>query len=486
MGPSDYSVGESFASRRRLFRLALPSFLLLALTGEVTVAFADPSAPTDEERATARALGTEGVQMAASGDCRNAIDKLSRAEALVHAPTTALPLAQCEVQTGKIIAGTELLNRLVNEPLPPNAPPSWVDARRRAQAILAPAQARIARLKIHVDPAAGLPGPVTVTVDGTPVPPALLDADRLTDPGGHHISARQGALAADTDVQLGDGQALSVSLALGAGPGGASRGAASPAAGFGPAQPYPPTAPYPPPAGEPPPPGGPAQTAAPAPSESPSAPREEDTGLALGVRLGFGLPLGNADGESGDGLSQIISDEVPIWIDAGYRFTPNWFVGGYFMYGLGFLGGGLTGPSIGCGQGTIACSIHDVRAGVEAAYHVLPAGRLDPWFGLGIGYDWLGGSVSFVDANGMNQSFGVGDHGWEFVNIQAGLDIKKVMPNLGFGPFVAFTFSEYSTEDTPTTNTNTGLIGSSSQSISNTSLHEWLMFGVRGEYDVQL
>ncbi len=482
MGTSDYSAGESLALRRRFLRVALvaSSPLLLALTGEVTVAFADPSAPTDEERATARALGTEGVQMAASGDCRNAIDKLSRAEALVHAPTTALPLAQCEIQVGKIIAGTEILNRLVNEPLPPNPPPSWIDAKRRAQSILAPAQARIAKLKIHVDAAAGVPGPVAVTVDGTPLPAALLDADRLTDPGGHHVSARQGTLTADTDVQLGDGQALSVSLALGAGPGGASQGPASPAAGFGQAPPYPPSGGYPPP------PGGPAQTAPP-PEAPPATPHEEDTGLALGVRLGFGLPLGNADGESGDGLSQIISDEVPIWIDAGYRFTPNWFVGGYFMYGLGFLGGGLTGPSIGCGQGTIACSIHDVRAGVEAAYHVLPAGRLDPWFGLGIGYDWLGGSVSFVDANGMNQSFGVGDHGWEFVNIQAGLDIKKVMPNLGFGPFVAFTLSQYDTESVKANdNTDTSVISSSSQSISNTSLHEWLMFGVRGEYDIQL
>jgi hypothetical protein len=500
MGTSDFCAGDSFAMRRRLLCMARPTLLVLAVWGEPSIALADPSAPTDEERATARALGTEGVQMAASGDCRNAVDKLSRAEALVHAPTTALPLAQCEIQLGKVIAGTEILNRLVNETLAPNAPPSWIDSKHRAQAILGPAQMRIAKLKIHVDPAVGAPGPVIVMVDGVPLPPALLDADRLTDPGGHHVSARQGALSADTDVQLGDGQALSVSLALGAGPGAADRGAASPTAGFGqaqpaPNQPYPPQGgDYPPAPGAAPPAGGPPQGPSPGQEASPSAPAGEFTGLALGVRLGVGLPLGDATGAAADGLSSIISAEVPVWFDAGYRFTPNWFLGAYFMYGFGFLGSGATDTNgaiavaLGapCGQLSLSCSIHDMRAGIDAAFHILPEGRLDPWLGLGVGYEWLGGNISYVDVNNVNQSFGVGDKGWEFVNIQAGLDIKKVFPNLGFGPFAALTFSEYSSAEVPSGNQTTGIISSSSVSVQNTSLHEWLMFGVRGEYDIQL
>jgi hypothetical protein len=487
MGTSDYYAGESLAMRRRLVRRAGPPLLLLAVCADATVAFADPSAPTDEERATARALGTEGVQMAASGDCRNAIDKLARAESLVHAPTTALPLAQCEIQLGRIIAGTEILNRLVNEPLPPNPPPPWTDAKHRAQSILGPAQARIAKLKIHVDPAAGAPGPVTVSVDGVPLPPALLDADRLTDPGGHHVSARQGTLTADTDVQLGDGQALSVSLALGAGPGGGARGAATPTAGFGQTQPPGPAEPYPQAGGPPPqggpPQGGPPQGGAPPPSDAaPSAPAEEFTGLALGVRLGVGLPFGSGEGATSIGMSDYISAEVPIWFDAGYRFTPNWFAGAYVMYGFGFVGSQFAS----CGQNNLACSIHDTRVGIEAAYHILPAGRLDPWVGLGFGYEWLGASLSGTDATtGASQSAGLGYHGWEFVNVQAGLDIKKVLPNLGFGPYVAFTLSQYGNFDAPTVNQNTGITGSTSGSIANTSLHEWLMFGVRGEYDIQ-
>jgi hypothetical protein len=499
MGTSDFCAGDSFAMRRRLSRIAGPSLLLLVVCGHATVALADPSAPTDEERATARALGTEGVQMAASGDCRNAIDKLSRAEALVHAPTTALPLAQCEIQLGKIIAGTEILNRLVNEPLAPNAPPSWIDSKHRAQAILGPAQLRIAKLKIHVDPAVGAPGPVIVMVDGVPLPPALLDADRLTDPGGHHVSARQGTLSADTDVQLGDGQALSVSLALGAGPGAADRGAASPTAGFGPGQPTVPNQGYPTQPGyaaatPAPPPAAGAEQSGPPGQESASS-KDEFTGLALGLRIGVGLPLGDASGAASDGMSNTIAAEIPIWFDAGYRFTPNWYLGAYFMYGVGFLGSdatntnGAIATTLGapCGQLSISCSIHDMRAGIDAAYHILPGGGFDPWLGLGVGYEWLAGNISYHDVgNNIDQSFGVGDKGWEFVNIQAGLDIKKVLPNLGFGPFVAFTFSEYSDAEVPAVNLNTRVIGNSSESIQNTSLHEWLMFGVRGEYDIQL
>jgi hypothetical protein len=359
---------------------------------------------------------------------------------------------------------------------------------------------RIARLKIHVDPAPGAPGPVLVMVDGVALPPALLDADRLTDPGGHHVSARQGTLAADTDVQLGDGQALAVSLALGAGPGASDRGAASPTAGFGPAQPmapsqaYPAQGGYPAAAGAPPSAWGPEQSPSSGPEASPP-PVNEFTGLALGVRIGVGLPLGSLSGAANDGLSNIISAEVPIWFDAGYRFTPNWYLGAYFMYGFGFLGSAATDPNgdfaaaLGspCGQQSVGCSIHDMRAGIDAAYHLLPGGRVDPWLGLGIGHEWLDGNISFVDpVTNLNQSFGVGYRGWEFVNVQVGLDIKKILPNLGIGPYAALTVSEYTTAEEPARNQPMGLITSSSVSVQNTSLHEWLMFGVRGEYDIQL
>jgi hypothetical protein len=168
---------------------------------------------TDDQKAAARILGTDGVRAAMAGDCHTAVDKLSRAEALVHAPTTALPLAKCQIQLGKLVAGTEILNRMLNETLPPNAPEPWVDAKRQVPALLEATAPRIGRLRVHVDRPAGATGDAQVTIDGSPIPAVLLDNDRPTDPGPHHVTATApGFTTAATDVSLTEGQSRTVSL----------------------------------------------------------------------------------------------------------------------------------------------------------------------------------------------------------------------------------------------------------------------------------
>jgi hypothetical protein len=75
----------------------------------------------------------------------------------------------------------------------------------------------------------------------------------------------------------------------------------------------------------------PATTAAAVPSG------EKESGVELGARTGFGLPLGEAskDNKMSDGFT----GHVPIQLDVGYRFTRNIYAGGYFMYGLGLTTG---------------------------------------------------------------------------------------------------------------------------------------------------
>jgi hypothetical protein len=163
--------------------------------------------------AAARSLGTTGVQLADSGDCVSAIPKLDAAEKLFHAPTTLERLGECEVKVGRLVAGTEHLNRVVREPLPPSPPPAFVSARQRAQAALGPALPRIAKLRIHVD---GAPtDKVMVTVDGEAVSSVLFDSDRPTDPGTHEVKAvATGYLTTTSSVTLKDGSSATVSLKL--------------------------------------------------------------------------------------------------------------------------------------------------------------------------------------------------------------------------------------------------------------------------------
>ncbi len=201
---------------------AVLALLFAAALADSAPARGDAEHPTDDEKASARVLGGEGVDLATRGECAGAVDKLAAAEALVHTPATAAALAQCEIHLGKLIAGTERLIRLLSEPLAPNAPRAVVDARHAAQSALDAAQLRIAKLRVHVDrPAgsAGLPDALEVSVDGRALSPALLDNDLPVDPGPHHVTARQdGLTSASADLALTDGEARAVSLALAAAP----------------------------------------------------------------------------------------------------------------------------------------------------------------------------------------------------------------------------------------------------------------------------
>jgi hypothetical protein len=172
-------------------------------------AFADDAKDT----AAARAFGQDGVMLAEQGKCTAAIEKLDRAEKLHHAPTTAGRLGECEIAVGKLIAGTERLQRLLREGLPPSPPKSFVTAMDRAQKVLDAALPRIASLRISLKaPAAAKP---TVTVDDETVSPALVGADIPTDPGPHKITASaKGYVSASQQVTLKDGETNGITLTL--------------------------------------------------------------------------------------------------------------------------------------------------------------------------------------------------------------------------------------------------------------------------------
>jgi len=62
----------------------------------------------------------------------------------------------------------------------------------------------------------------------------------------------------------------------------------------------------------------------------------------------------------------------------------------------------------------------------------------------------------------------------------AGADYK-LEPNFGIGPLVSLSLGEYSNQQICSAGGQCV-----STSISNSALHEWLTFGVRGAYDFKL
>lgn len=194
---------------QRLASLLLISTLTTTLVAPA--AFAQ-DAPQAENVAAARSLGLQGIKLADSGDCKGAIEKLSRAEALYHAPSILGRLGECQVHVGQVVAGTENLNRVVREELAANAPKAFKDAQTRARGVLNTALPKIARLTVKIEPADAKP---QVSVGGAPIPSALIGVERPTDPGTHEVVATApGYVEQRSSVTLAEGGAQELTLRL--------------------------------------------------------------------------------------------------------------------------------------------------------------------------------------------------------------------------------------------------------------------------------
>jgi hypothetical protein len=201
----------------------------------------------------------------------------------------------------------------------------------------------------------------------------------------------------------------------------------------------------------------------------------------FGARLAYGVPLGSLSGGNGNDLDHTVSNMiVPLWLNAGVRFLSHWYAGAYFSFGLTSISNQFSNNL--CSENGVGCSSNDTRLGIEAAYHVLPDGIVDPWFGLGFGYEWLSATVTGPLTNGAGTgTLSSGVDGWEFVNLMGGVDFRLLNGALGIGPFLSLSLAQFDHQSAPN-GTNGGTTGSS---ITSEALHEWFLIGAKGSYDVK-
>src|SRR3954469_9819767 len=127
---------------------------------ELGVAHAEEDTAT--ETAAARTLAVDGLKLAQSGKCDEAIPKLERSEKLHHSAIVLSRLGECQVSRGKLVEGTEMLRRVRREPLPASPSPALSKAYERAQVVLDTAKPKIAGLTISVSVPAGAELKLTV------------------------------------------------------------------------------------------------------------------------------------------------------------------------------------------------------------------------------------------------------------------------------------------------------------------------------------
>jgi hypothetical protein len=194
--------------------------------GLVLAVAAPLRAQTEEERAGARAVATEGAQAFNEGRWADAVDLFTRAESLVHAPPHLLYLARAHEKLGHLVKARELFQKIVRETLAPGAPEAFRSAQTEAATEAQQIEARLPYLTIRLEGNDGKE--VAVTMDGARVPPALLGVPRPVDPGEHKLEGvGQGLRAEMQTIQLAEAARESVTLKFVADPAATLPGAAA-------------------------------------------------------------------------------------------------------------------------------------------------------------------------------------------------------------------------------------------------------------------
>lgn len=170
--------------------------------------------------------------------------------------------------------------------------------------------------------------------------------------------------------------------------------------------------------------------------EGPAYPRRFEVGLSSGYSsASFGKALAS------EGFDSLWA--IPLTVDLDYRFAKHWSAG---VYGeLGFINN--SAPDVEDVDETIKGQ--HFRLGVEALYHSALDRRVQPWFGVGLGYDALRATyrerstylpIGAVDTGDPGRS--IRASGFELGHVQLGIDFALV-PGFAFGPFVGASVVAY-------------------------------------------
>jgi len=193
-------AGESMM--RLSLKVVPVALLLLSSTAAV--------AQTDLERATARDAANSGRAAFEAGQYEKAIDQFTRAEQLVHAPPHLLYLARAQTKLGKLVAAHETYLKITRETLKPNAPKAFSDAQAFAEQELPGVDARLPYVTVALQgaPADG----VSVDMDGTILPAAMIGIPLPTDPGRHVFKATGAATGEPVTVTVAEAAKQTVVL----------------------------------------------------------------------------------------------------------------------------------------------------------------------------------------------------------------------------------------------------------------------------------
>lgn len=196
------------ASSRAVAPLAIALALAAALAP--SRAHAQPSAA---DRETARTLMDDGRALRDKNDLKEALDRFKAADDIMHVPTTALEVARTQVPLGLLVEARDTIARIRLMPAKPNEPVQFKEARQKAEQLDASLEGSVPRLTVAVR---GAPAgqALSVTIDGVAVPAAVVGLPRAVDPGHHVVVVKTQGAEGQREVDLREGEAKSLEVAL--------------------------------------------------------------------------------------------------------------------------------------------------------------------------------------------------------------------------------------------------------------------------------
>jgi hypothetical protein len=304
----------------RLRRASGPARLFCAALALSTLALPATStrsalAQSAADKATARGLALEGIELFKKEKYAEALDKLQRAQQLFDAPTHLIYIARCQVKLGQIVEAAEAYRKLTRTNLGADPPQAFKDAVANAKKELPEIEPRIAGLRIDVEPSNV--GGLELEIDGIAVSSVIVGVDRPSNPGKHRVLARApGYKPAEASIELQPGEKKAISLTL------ESDGSAT---------------------AQPPPDGGHAGEGKPnrkgedgGKSEPPPEEPTGNIGFLLGVRVGVGIPTGQLTKD--DAMKDYFGPGGGAELRAGVRIAKRYTVlltGGLYRYEAG-------------------------------------------------------------------------------------------------------------------------------------------------------
>jgi hypothetical protein len=176
--------------------------------------------------------------------------------------------------------------------------------------------------------------------------------------------------------------------------------------------------------------------------------------LEVGVNAAYVQPFGEI--WQGQSVSSMISAGGAVSVDLGYRVHPNLGIGAHVLFHES-----TADAAIGVGN-----DFRGGTAGLQATYHFIPYGLVDPWMSLGTGYRLLWSNLRGVDNNHFTQ-------GIQIARVLAGIDFRTSQ-DAAVGPFLGadanvMIFDEVDDEASPS---------------FEPALNTFITVGVMGRFDI--